>query len=147
MHHHATIKAKNGSARDIWFRNERIPQWSSEEGARTKGNNVNSATRDEEGSKHQARKIYQNHTVQMMFQISNVQNHACLLIFKQFSAMIRPMRYLTGCGISPLHHRFTPKVMSKGVSEMLWKCRSRKRCHHIKHHRPWTNMTSRQVNS
>ena len=36
-----------------------------------------------------------------------------------FSAMIRPMRYLTGCGISPLHHRFTPKVMSKGVSEML----------------------------
>ena len=43
---------------------------------------------------------------------------------------IRQMRYLTGCGISPLHHRFTPKMESKGVSEMLWKCRSRTRCHH-----------------
>ena len=49
------------------------------------------------------------------------------------------MRYLNGCGISPLHHRFTPKVMSKGVSEMLWKCRSRKRCHHI------TSETSRTM--
>ena len=54
------------------------------------------------------------------------------------SAMIRHMRYLTGCGISPLHHRFTPKVMSKGVSEMLWKCRGRKRCHHITSETLWT---------
>ena len=34
-------------------------------------------------------------------------------------SVIRLMRYLTGCGISPLHHRFTPKMESKGVSEML----------------------------
>ena len=34
-------------------------------------------------------------------------------------SVIRQMRYLTGCGISPLHHRFTPKMESKGVSEML----------------------------
>ena len=34
-------------------------------------------------------------------------------------SVIRQLRYLTGCGISPLHHRFTPKMESKGVSEML----------------------------
>ena len=79
---------------------------------------ANSTTRNKADSRHQACNITQ----------------AFLLI----SAMIRHMRYLTGCGISPLHHRFTPKVMSKGVSEMLWKCRSRKRCHHITSETSWT---------
>ena len=56
-------------------------------------------------------------------------------------AVIRQMRYLTGCGISPLHHRFTPKMESKGVSEMLWKCRSRKRCHHATPISTWQGKT------
>ena len=56
-------------------------------------------------------------------------------------SVIRQMRYLTGCGISPLHHRFTPKMESKGVSEMLWKCRSRKRCHHATPISTWQGKT------
>ena len=56
-------------------------------------------------------------------------------------AVIRQMRYLTGCGISPLHHRFTPKMESKGVSEMLWKCRSRTRCHHATPISTWQGKT------
>ena len=56
-------------------------------------------------------------------------------------SVIRLMRYLTGCGISPLHHRFTPKMESKGVSEMLWKCRSRKKCHHATPISTWQGST------
>ena len=56
-------------------------------------------------------------------------------------SVIRLMRYLTGCGISPLHHRFTPKMESKGVSEMLWKCRSRKKCHHATPKSTWQGST------
>ena len=29
---------------------------------------------------------------------------------------VSPWRCITGCGIGPLNHRFTPKVVEKGVS-------------------------------
>ena len=36
-----------------------------------------------------------------------------------FMQVISPWRCVTGCGIGPLNHRFTPKVVQKGVSAGL----------------------------